>query len=104
MTRARHRAIRALSDATGLSRERIGVLLERELARLGPGAKVHSYLLPLAAANVRTALSRGLWQRPGESGAGMSPDEMSIEVQIERWETEGGSGAWQLRNDNAIAM
>jgi hypothetical protein len=96
MTRAMHRAVRALSDATGLSRERIGVLLEHELARLEPGAKVRSYLLVLAAANVRSALSRGLWQRPRGNGADMSEDQASIDVaQIERWETEGGSGAWQ---------
>jgi hypothetical protein len=100
MNRARHGAIRALSDATGLSRERIGVLLERELARLETGARVRSYLLPLAAANVRTALSRDPWQWPGGSGADMPPDNMNIDgTQVERWETEGGSGAWQLRND-----
>lgn len=88
------RAIRALSEATGLPRESIRVLLEREVARLERGAKVHSYLLILAAANVRTALSRRLWARPGAGHEDISPDEARIEAeQIERWETEGGSEA-----------
>ena len=93
-TQARHRAVRALSDATGLPRERISVLLERELARLELDAKVQAYLPLLAAANVRTALLRQLWQRPSGIDAGMSLDGTKIEAeQIERWETEGGSGA-----------
>lgn len=91
--RAKHRAVRALSDATGLPRERIRDLLERELARLELGAKVRTYLPVLAVANVRTALLRRLWQRRGSIESDML-DGTKIEAeQIERWETEGGSGA-----------
>ncbi len=91
---AKDRAVRALSDAMGLPREKIRVLLEQELARLELEAKVQSYLLILAAANVRTALLRRLWQRPGERGLDLSPGKMGIEgEQIDRWEAEGGSGA-----------
>lgn len=56
---ARHeRAISSLSDRAGVPPGNVRVLLAQELARLEPGARVHSYLQVLAASNVRKILGR----------------------------------------------
>lgn len=52
------RAIRALTDASGASPEKVRDLFTVELGRLERVAKIRSYLHVLAAANVRTMLSR----------------------------------------------
>ncbi len=52
------REIRALSDQGGVAPARIRTLFRHEQARLGMGAKVHSYLAVLTASNVRGMLLR----------------------------------------------
>lgn len=113
------RAIRSLSDHTGLPQEAIRALLVREYARLERGAKVRSYLLVLAAANVRTAVHRrsiALTLRDGDAysaGGALEPARVAgatatlglangtrrpaptipteAQAQIESWEGEGGA-------------
>ena len=52
------REIRFLSDQSGVEPAEVRTLFRYELARLGMGAKVHSYLAVLTASNVRGMLRR----------------------------------------------
>jgi hypothetical protein len=52
------REIRSLSDQSGVPRADVRTLFRHERARLGMGAKVHSYLAVLTASNVRGMLRR----------------------------------------------
>jgi hypothetical protein len=52
------REIRSLSDQSGVAPAQVRTLFRREHARLGMGAKVHSYLAVLTASNVRGMLRR----------------------------------------------
>jgi hypothetical protein len=57
------REIRALADQSGLAPAQVRTLFAREHARLGMGAKVHSYLAVLTASNVRGMLRRAARRR-----------------------------------------
>lgn len=52
------RAIRALTDASGASPERVRDLFTVELSRLERGARIRTYLHVLAAVRVRAMLPR----------------------------------------------
>lgn len=52
------REIRSLSDQSGVAPAQVRALFRHEHARLGMGAKVHSYLAVLTASNVRGMLRR----------------------------------------------
>ncbi len=52
------REIRSLSDQSGVAPAQVRTLFRHEHARLGMGAKVHSYLAVLTASNVRGMLRR----------------------------------------------
>ena len=57
------REIRSLSDRSGVSPAHVRTLFRHERARLGMGAKVHSYLAVLTASNVRAMLQRAAQRR-----------------------------------------
>lgn len=57
------RQIRILSDQSGESPAQVRTLFRQEHARLGMGAKIHSYLAVLTASNVRGKLRRVAQQR-----------------------------------------
>jgi len=55
---ADEREIRSLSDRSGVELVQVRTLFRKELARVGMGAKVSSYLAVLTASNVRGMLRR----------------------------------------------
>ena len=74
---AHERAIRSLSDRSGVELGQVRALFHGEIARLGMGAKVGSYLAVLTTANVRGMLLRAAGRR-------------KIPQHIHRWEDDGG--------------
>lgn len=81
---ADERAIRSLSARSGVALPQVRVLLCQELARLGMGARVGSYLAVLTASNVRAMLQRKA--RLTHADAPLLGNEHPIEV----WEDDGG--------------
>jgi hypothetical protein len=69
----RERAIRALSDASGVSLAEVRTLYMQELARLEPQATVRKYLPLLAASNVRAELRRMRRSRRPPCDGGHAP-------------------------------
>jgi hypothetical protein len=55
---ANERAIRSLSERSGVGLLQVRTLFRTELARVGMGAKISSYLAVLTASNVRGMLRR----------------------------------------------
>jgi len=81
---ADEREIRSLSNRSGVEVGQVRVLFRDELARLGMGAKVGSYLAVLTTANVRGMLLRAARRR-------------KIPRHLHRWEDDGGSAREDAR-------
>ena len=86
------RQIRCLSDQSGVPLLHVRQLFRHELARLGMGAKIGSYLAVLTASNVRGMLRRktqlaGAAQRLQERNAAWATRERR---HLQRWEDDGG--------------
>lgn len=98
------REIRSLSDQSGVAPAQVRTLFRHEHARLGMGAKVHSYLAVLTASNVRGMLRRVAQRR--EAAQEGRPAEPRVEDDLPRrdlrrrpadttqdvqsWEDDGG--------------
>jgi hypothetical protein len=63
------REIRTLSEQSGIAQAQVRSLFRHEHARLGMGAKVHSYLAVLTASNVRGMLRRVTQRREARQEA-----------------------------------
>ena len=81
---ADEREIQSLSNRSGVEVGQVRVLFRDELARLGMGAKVGSYLAVLTTANVRGMLLRASRRR-------------KLPRHLYRWEDDGGSAREDAR-------
>jgi len=86
------RAIRSLSDQSGIPLVEVRTLFRHEARRLGMGAKVGSYLAVLTTSNVRGMLRR----RARLAAAARSVQEPNAarawreQRNLQRWEDDGG--------------
>jgi hypothetical protein len=97
------REIQSLSDQSGVAPAHVRTLFRHERARLGMGAKVHSYLAVLTASNVRGMLRRVAQRREAaQEGRGAEPPEDDLTRRdlsrrpadttqdVQSWEDDGG--------------
>ena len=83
------RAIRLLSDQSGVPLGQVRTLFRNELRRIGMGAKVGSYLAVLTASSVRGMLRRSA--RPAGAERPLREYDAAREQRyLQRWEDDGG--------------
>lgn len=101
---ADEREIRSLSDRSGVGLVEVRTLFRMELARVGMGAKVSSYLAVLTASNVRGMLRRmarlaeaALVQERNAAPAAREPlpvrdalVKQELQRRLHSWEDDGG--------------
>lgn len=81
------REIQSLSDRSGVSPAQVRTLFRQEHARLGMGAKIHSYLAVLTASSVRGMLRRVAQRREAAQAwcdAAQAPRVPSNDFRAER--------------------
>ena len=100
------REIRTLADRSGVAPAQVRTLFRHERARLGMGAKVHSYLAVLTAANVRGMLRRVAAKTRVEA----PPPRVDVRrwpadapENVQAWEDDGGK-VREARSDPATNL
>ena len=90
---ADEREIRSLSDRSGVGLVQVRTLFRKELARVGMGAKVSSYLAVLTASNVRGMLGRTTRLAEAVQVQERNAERLGkreLQRRLHSWEDDGG--------------